>query len=116
MLVKAMPIAIPRSGFEKVVSVFMNVSLERRSYTALLIAFMPYIRTAKPSMISPTCFFSGAAQNMRMAMPATAIIAVSVSVDRSSSQPEEPPPMSDRQIIQPVTLVPIIAPMTTPMA
>ena len=31
-------------------------------------------------------------------------------------QPEEPPPISDKQIIQPVMLVPIIAPMTTPMA
>ena len=53
---------------------------------------------------------------MRRMIPVTAMTAVSVSVEKSSSQPEEPPPMSDQQIIQPVTLVPIIAPMTTPMA
>ena len=77
---------------------------------------MPNIKTAKPSMISPTCFFAGAEQNMRKTMPITAMTAVSVSVDKSSSQPEEPPPILERQIIQPVMLVPIIAPMTTPIA
>lgn len=60
--------------------------------------------------------FVGAEQNMRRTIPITAMTAVSVSVDKSSSQPEEPPPISERQIIQPVMLVPIIAPMTTPIA
>ena len=47
----------------------------------------------------------------------TAMTAVSVSVERSSTQPLAPePPMSERQMIQPVMLVPMMAPMTMPMA
>ena len=79
-------------------------------------AFMPNISTAKPRRISPTCFFVLLPANIRSIMPITAMTAVRVSVDRSSSQPEAPPPRSDRQMIQPVMLVPIMAPITTPMA
>ena len=79
-------------------------------------AFIPNISTAKPSRISPTCFFVLLPENIRSIMPITAMTAVRVSVDRSSSHPEDPPPRSDRQMIQPVILVPIMAPITTPMA
>jgi len=44
-----------------------------------------------------------------------AIIPVRVEVERSSTQPL-PPPMLEREIIQPVTLVPRMAPRTMPMA
>ena len=47
-------------------------------------------------------------------MPTTATTPVSVSVDSSDTQPE--PLMSDRQRIQPVTLVPRMAPSTMPIA
>ena len=49
-------------------------------------------------------------------MPISATTEVSVSVDRSSIQPEVLPPISERHIIQPVMLVPIIAPMMMPIA
>ena len=49
-------------------------------------------------------------------MPISATTEVRVSVDRSSIQPEVLPPISERQMIQPVMLVPMIAPMMMPIA
>ena len=53
--------------------------------------------------------------NMRRMMPITAMMPVSVAVLSNCTQPL-PPERSDRQMIQPVTLVPRIAPSTMPMA
>lgn len=93
----------------------MNASLSRRGETAPLIALMPYIKTAKPSRMSPTWRVLCPLVNMRRMMPITAMIPVSVAVLSSCTQPL-PPERSDRQMIQPVTLVPRIAPSTMPMA
>ena len=78
-------------------------------------ADIPNMSTANPMSMLPTasvdCFFPA----MRSTMPTMATIPVMVAVLKSSTQPL-PPERSDRHRIHPVTLVPRIAPMTTPMA
>ena len=76
---------------------------------------MPNIKTAKPIRMSPTCIFTELPEDMRRRMPMTEIIPVSVAVENRLTQPP-PPPRSDRQMIQPVILVPRIAPRIMPMA
>ena len=115
MLVKAMPTRIPSRGLENEVRMRMKDSLSRRGETAPDMADMPYIRTAKPSRISPTWRWEVLAENMRRMMPATATMPVSTSVLSSCTRPL-PPEMEDRHRIQPVMLVPRMAPMMTPMA
>lgn len=65
--------------------------------------------------ISPMWTLLSFLENMRRMMPMTATMPVRVEVDSRETQPE-PPSREDRQMIQPVTLVPRIAPMTMPMA
>ena len=115
-LVKTSPTRIPRMGFEKSVIIPIKFSSDLSPETAPLIAFMPNIKTAKPISMPPTWRFDISEENIYRIMPMSATIEVRVSVDRSSSQPEELPPISERQIIQPVTLVPIIAPIIMPIA
>ena len=106
---------MPIRGFENVVSRRMKPSLSRSGETAALMACMPNISTAKPSSISPTwwldCFF----ENILSTIPITATTAVIVEVEKSDTQPPEPARL-ERQIIQPVTLVPISAPRMTDIA
>ena len=93
----------------------MNASLSRRGDTAPDMEDMPYISTAKPSRISPTWRLLALWLNIRRMMPMTATTPVMTSVLNSCTTPL-PPSRDDRHKIQPVTLVPKIAPMMTPMA
>lgn len=108
------PMRMPSTGFSNMVISWMKGSLSRRGDTAELMACMPYIKTAKPSRISPVCFLRLPRPIMRNRIPTRATSAERVAVlnrDRA-----EPPPILDRQRIQPVTEVPMLAPMTMPMA
>ena len=113
--VKMRPTKIPRMGLEKVVSMCRKASLSCKGATELLMACMPNISTAKPMRISPMCTLDCFLQNMRRMMPITATTPVRVAVESRDTQPE-PPSRADRQMIQPVTLVPRMAPMMMPMA
>ena len=114
-LVKARPTRIPRRGLENLVRMAMNASLSFRGATAPDMAVMPYISTAKPSRMLPRCLRVGFPFTIRSRMPTMANMPVSVAVDSRSTQPL-PPEMLFRHRIHPVTLVPRIAPMMTPMA
>ena len=91
-----------------------NAALSRSGDTAVLIDCIPNISTEKPSMMSPTWRRCWLRLNMRRIMPHTAITALSVDVENSATQPL--PSSSERQIIQPVTLVPRSAPRITAIA
>ena len=115
MLVNTTPTRMPRMGLEKLVRMRIKASLSRRGDTAPDMEDMPYISTAKPSRISPTCRLDALLLNIRRIMPITATTPVSTSVLSSCTTPL-PPSSEDRHRIHPVTLVPTMAPIMTPMA
>ena len=76
---------------------------------------MPNISVAKPKSTVPTSRFLSDFENMRKIMPTSARIgvnAVGFNIFRKMLSPEMPP----RLKIQAVTVVPMLAPMMTPMA
>ena len=111
-IVNRAPARIPSTGFERPVSIFRNHGASRRLSTAPLMALMPNISTAKPSRISPIWWFVWFLVNMRSMMPTTAITPERVAVESSDFR-LPPPSIYERQITQPVTLVPMIAPSIT---
>ena len=113
--VKSVPNKMPSSGLENEVRMRRKTGSSRSGDTAADIVDMPNIRTAKPMRISPTCCFVWFLENMRSTMPTTEMTPVSVAVEKRSIHPP-PPPRSERQMIQPVMLVPRIAPITMLMA
>ena len=83
--------------------------------TALAMVSMPNISVAKPSMTVPTSRFLSDFENMRKTVPTSAKIGVKevgLSIFRKMLSPEMPP----RLRIHAVTVVPMFAPMMTPMA
>jgi len=115
MQVNSAPAIIPSSGFEKTVSTRIKAGLSVSGATEPLIVLMPNISTAKPSMMSPVWMRPCFLLNMRRMIPIMEITPVSVAVDSSLTQPPPPPPRLDRQITQPVILVPIMEPRIMPM-
>ena len=113
--VNAAPTRKPKTGLEKDVSKSTNAGISFNGATAPLMAPMPNISTAKPIIMSPMCLWVARLAAVRTTIPAMAISPVRVDVDRSETQPL-PPLMSDRQMTQPVTLVPRIAPKIMPVA
>ena len=110
MAVKIRPKRMPRMGCDSCTIRFRKNGLERSGATASLMALMPNIKTAKPMRISPTCWRVFSLESIRRQMPTTEMTPVSVAVENSSSQPL--PESVDRQMTQPVMLVPTMAPMT----
>ena len=106
--VNAAPTAMPRSGWEKAVSICRKRVLSRRGETAVLMLCMPNIKTAKPRRMSPIWWCACFLENIRSRMPTTATVAESVDVDSRDTQPV--PSRLERLMIQPVMLVPIRAP------
>ena len=95
----------------------MNAGSSRRPDTDLLMVCIPNISTAKPIRISAICCMDFFLEIMRIRIPATAIIALRLSVESSFSAAEAPsPPTEERQMTQPVMLVPMIAPMIMEIA
>jgi len=76
---------------------------------------IPTIRMENPSIMSPTFLKPDFFTNILKIIPMIATIAEIVAVDSSCAIPFEPS-MYDRHKIQPVTLVPMLAPMMIPIA
>ena len=112
--VKRIPTKIPAAGFVNIVSMLLNVSLSLSGATAPLIVCIPNIKIAKPSIISPTWRQLSFFITIRKTIPIMATTAEIVAVERSCAMPPDPS-IQDRQRIQPVTLVPIFAPMIIPI-
>ena len=111
MQVKAMPTQMPMKGLENLVRMPMKVSLSFSGSTAPLMTDIPNISTAKPKRISPRWFLNRFLENIRKKMPTRAATQVRVSVENRANQPE-PASIWDRQMTQPVMLVPKMAPST----
>ena len=78
------------SGFENMVSMFVNVSFDLSGSTAPLMVCIPNIRIANPSMMLPIFLYTDRLQNIRRMMPPTATTAVIVAVDRIFAIPPDP--------------------------
>lgn len=103
------------NGLENLVSISINAGSDLKGTTAALIFCIPTISMQKPIIISPICFLVGFLHTILNIIPMTPIIAARTSVERRLTQPA-PPLISERHKIQPVTDVPIIAPIIIPIA
>ena len=101
--VNKIPTRIPIIGFENIVSILMNVSFVLKGETAPLICCIPVIKIAKPSMIFPTFLCVVRFPNVFKQIPINANNVVIVAVENKHN-------------IQPVILVPILAPIIIPIA
>ena len=110
------PTSMPSMGFEKLVRNLRKFSSDLSGDIAPDIMLMPYISTAKPSIIPPRFFSAVFFANIHIIIPARATIPVSTAVLRSEATLEPLPPRLLRQRTQPVTLVPSMAPSMIPMA
>ena len=112
--VMAAPARKPRTGLENAVMTSANTRLSFSGATAVLMAEIPYIRTAKPRRIPPRERFHVFLEIMRRRIPMMATTPVMVAVDTSFSHPL--PLMVERLTTQPVTLVPTMEPRMMLMA
>ena len=113
--VKIRPTRIPIMGWVKEVSTRRKAGDSRRGSTAVLMAPMPNIRTAKPRRMLLRWKWVWDLENIRRRMPMMEMIPERVAVDRRETQPS-PPWRAERLTIQPVTEVPRMAPRMMPMA
>ena len=114
--VNSMPARMPINGLEKLVIIFMNTALSRRGITASDIIVMPYISTAKPSRMPAmffNCFFF---ENILIPVPISATAPVIIAVFRYFAILAPVLLRLFKHSIQPVMLVPRIAPSMTPIA
>ena len=101
---------------EKLSSMLMNRSSSRSGSIAPDIMLIPYMRTANPSMIPPIFLLVVFFANIQRAIPPSATMPVSIVVFRYLVTLAPDPPRLFRHRIQPVILVPRMAPRTTPIA
>ena len=113
--VTRMPARTPSSGFCSEVNSWMNSGESRSGSTDEVIVSMPVNSRPKPIMIWPMLRFFGAFRNTYKIAPMNATIGAKLLGLHSSSS-RLPPEMSDKRISWPVTVVPMFAPMMTPMA
>ena len=85
--VTAIPTKMPRKGFEKRVNKLTNALFCFNGATEELMTCIQKSKTAKPSMMSPTCLLVDLLPNIRRAMPMGATMAVSVAVEKSCIKP-----------------------------
>ena len=107
---------MPRAGCEKLVRKEMKPGSSRSLDTDPDMVFMPNISTAKPMRMSPTWCRLRFFATVLSSTPATAVSALRDSVLSSCSAGDALPDTPDRQIIHPVMLVPMTAPMITAIA
>ena len=112
--VSTAPAMTPSTGLLKLRKRFINQGSSARGDMALDIVFMPAIRMAKPSRILPTprlrslpTIYSQMPMKPRIGLQA---LGLSILVIKLS------PSRPDKDSSQPVTVVPMLAPMMTPMA
>ena len=109
------PASTPNTGLENHVSILVNEGESFSGSTAPDIMFMPYISIAKPKNIVPSVFFLSDFATIIKAMPITASIGekeVGFNILIKKLSPSSP----ERESIHAVMVVPIFAPMITPIA
>ena len=113
MPVNSAPTRTPRSGLRKAVSRLANSGISARGLTALLMNFMPYISTAKPTKIEPMSLRLGFLDIMMRTEPTMAKIREKFSGFRSFSHTlSVSSPTSESS--QAVSVVPMLEPIMTP--
>ena len=112
--VSTAPATTPNSGLENLVNISMNQGSLARGFMEPDMVFMPAMRMAKPNRILPTprrrslpVMYSTTPMKPRMGLHA---LGLSIWVTKLS------PSRPDSDSSQPVTVVPTLAPMMTPMA
>ena len=112
--VSTAPATTPNRGLVKARNRSMNHSSPARGLMEVDMVFMPAIRMAKPIMILPTPRLrSLPSMYIQMPMkPRMGLQALGLSIWVTKLSPSRP----DRDRSQPVTVVPMLAPMMTPMA
>ena len=114
--VRTAPATTPRMGFENIVINCVNSGTPLSFSVAPDIISNPNISRPKPTIIVPAVFFLSDFVNIAKTIPTTAIIAVSVSKLKIFIIPEaSPPPNEDRLTSHAVAVVPIFAPIITPI-
>ena len=111
--VSTAPATTPRIGLENFTSIPVNSGTSARGSTAPLMAFIPYIRIAKPTKIAPTSFFFWLFVNMIRTTPISARIGEN-DVGLKSWIIKLSLWIPVRLKIHEVTVVPILAPMMIP--
>ena len=112
--VSSAPARTPRSGSVKRRKSRLNSGTSRSTETAADMASMPNMRVAKPSRIMPVSFFLSFLRKRYRTIPITARIGVKVE-GLNICTSRLLPSMPERLKIHAVTVVPILAPMMTPM-
>ena len=113
--VTSAPASTPSTGFCSWVNSWMKRGLSFRGATAFSMVNRPVNRMPKPMQIWPMLRFLGLFKNTNSTAPTKATMGRKVlGLGMVSTQPE--PEMSLRRMSWPVTVVPMLAPMMTPMA
>ena len=109
-----MPTSTPRRGLVKAVRMAENWGMSARGLTASDMSSMPYISTAKPTMMEPALRRRSLLETMMRRMPTKATTGEKDSGFRSLSHTVSLS-MPARDKIQAVSVVPMLEPMITPM-
>ena len=113
--VRSAPARTPRIGFLNQRSTSANSGTSLRGATAPLIESIPNMSTAKPTSIDAISFFLSFLENVSIATPI--IARIGENEDGLSILIRKLSPLSpDKDNIHAVTVVPIFAPIITPMA
>ena len=113
--VSAAPARTPSSGLVKATNSCLNAGTSRSPETAPDMVSMPNMSVAKPSRIMPVSFLRLSLLNIYIIIPISASTGVNDVGLRScthTASPLMPPRLSSHA----VTVVPILAPMITPIA
>ena len=112
--VRTAPASTPKRGLVNTRNSWRNWGTSCRPATAPDMAFMPYIRVANPNRIIPESLFLSCLQNRYSTIPASASSGVK-EVGFISLMNQLSPLIPARLRIHAVTVVPILAPIITPM-
>ena len=112
--VSTAPARTPRMGLENIVIMLQNCSFPSSTLAPSDIISIPNISVAKPSIIMPIVFFLSDLQNISITTPTRASIGVKVEGLNRVIKPV--PSTAERLISQLVAVVPIFAPIITPIA
>ncbi len=113
--VRKTPASSPRIGLENKTNKFITSGTSANGFTASDIVSIPNINTAKPTKICARFFLFPLVENSKMPTPIIASTGAKEEGFKSLIQ-KFPLSMPDKLNIQDVTVVPILAPIITPIA
>ena len=114
MPVSTAPTSTPKIGFSNIRNRLRKAGTSASPETAADIVSIPNISVAKPSRIVPVSFFLSDLENIRNTVPTSASTGVK-EVGLRSRMKKLSPEMPPRLKIHAVTVVPMFAPIITPM-